>query len=101
MLLPIRACSSLPYVRVMHTAGLTFELLVALNRWADPLPPRHFTVAAGIAGTAYDQIERQYAQIPPAPESADSMSAASCLSASTRIFIAWTTSCCAPLIVAL
>ncbi|HXX83992.1 MAG TPA: TAXI family TRAP transporter solute-binding subunit [Casimicrobiaceae bacterium] len=37
--------------------------LYLVYRLIDPLPPRHFAIAAGIAATTYDDLARQYARI--------------------------------------
>jgi len=38
-------------------------MLYGLYRLADPLPPRHFIIAAGIAGSGYDNYAKRYAAI--------------------------------------
>src|SRR6516162_324614 len=55
----------------LHTAHrcLTSEkamnnhLLYIAYRFIDPVPPRHFAIAAGMAGSGYDNFARQYARI--------------------------------------
>jgi TRAP-type uncharacterized transport system substrate-binding protein len=44
-------------------AVLVLAILYITYRLVDPLPPRRFTIAAGIAGTRFDNIARQYARI--------------------------------------
>jgi TRAP-type uncharacterized transport system substrate-binding protein len=44
-------------------AVLVLAILYIIYRLVDPLPPRRFTIAAGIAGTRFDNIARQYARI--------------------------------------
>jgi TRAP-type uncharacterized transport system substrate-binding protein len=34
-----------------------------LYRWIDPFPPHQFAIAAGIAGTSYDDIARRYSSV--------------------------------------
>jgi len=47
---------------VAATAILLAGLYIAY-RLVDPLPPRHFVIAAGIAGSGYDNFARRYARI--------------------------------------
>jgi hypothetical protein len=44
-------------------AVLVLTILYITYRLVDPLPPPRFTIAAGIAGTRFDNIARQYARI--------------------------------------
>ncbi len=54
---------SKPSVIVLTSAAIAFAVLYLAYRWVDPLPPRHFAIAAGITGTTYDDFARQYARI--------------------------------------
>jgi TRAP-type uncharacterized transport system substrate-binding protein len=54
---------SKPSVIVLISAAIALAALYLVYRLVDPLPPRRFAIAAGIAGTSYDNIARQYAQI--------------------------------------
>ena len=42
---------------------IVLAILYISYRLVDPLPPRHFAIAAGIAGTGYDDYARQYARV--------------------------------------
>lgn len=44
-------------------ATIVLAVLYIAYRLVDPFPPRHFTIAAGIAGTGYDDYARQYARV--------------------------------------
>ena len=55
--------SSKPWVIVLAAAAVALAVLYTIYRLVDPLPPRRFAIAAGIAGTAYDDFARRYAQI--------------------------------------
>jgi TRAP-type uncharacterized transport system substrate-binding protein len=52
-----------PWVIVLASATIALAVLYIAYRLDDPLPPRHFAIAAGIAGTTYDDFARQYARI--------------------------------------
>jgi len=52
-----------PLVIVIVSAALVLAALYVVYRLVDPLPPRHLTVAAGIAGSGYDNFAKQYARI--------------------------------------
>src|SRR5262249_44674066 len=53
---------SLPLIVLAATAILLAGLYIAY-RLVDPLPPRHFVVAAGIADSGYDHFAKRYARI--------------------------------------
>ena len=44
-------------------AGANLAALYVIYRLVDPLPPRHLAIAAGIAGSGYDNFAKQYARI--------------------------------------
>jgi len=52
-----------PWAIVVAWAGVVLVALYLVYRWVDPLPPHHFAIAAGIAGTHYDEFARHYARI--------------------------------------
>jgi hypothetical protein len=52
-----------PLVIVLPTAAIVFAVLYIIYRVVDPLPPRHLAIAAGMAGSGYDNFARQYARI--------------------------------------
>src|SRR6266498_191205 len=54
---------SKPLVIVIAWAAIVLASLYVVYRLVDPLPPRHFAIAAGIAGTTYDEFARQYARV--------------------------------------
>jgi NMT1-like family len=54
---------SKPLVIVLATATIAVAGLYIIYRLVDPLPPHHFTIAAGAAGSGYDNFARQYARI--------------------------------------
>ena len=45
------------------SAAIVVAALYVTYRLVDPLPPRHFVIAAGAAGSGYDNFARQYARI--------------------------------------
>jgi hypothetical protein len=45
------------------SAAFVLAALYVIYRLVDPLPPRHLTIAAGIAGSGYDNFAKQYARI--------------------------------------
>ena len=53
---------SFPVIVLAATAILLAGLYITY-RLVDPLPPRHFVIAAGIAGSGYDNFARRYARI--------------------------------------
>ena len=57
----MRSKSALVIVTV--SAAFVLAALFVAYRLVDPLPPRHLTIAAGIAGSGYDNYARQYARI--------------------------------------
>ena len=48
---------------VISSAAIVLSFLYATYRLVDPLPPRHLAIAAGAAGSGYDNFARQYARI--------------------------------------
>jgi TRAP-type uncharacterized transport system substrate-binding protein len=54
---------SKPLVIVLASATLVLVGLYVIYRVVEPLPPHRLVIAAGIAGTTYDDFARQYAQI--------------------------------------
>jgi uncharacterized protein len=48
---------------VILSAAIVVAGLYATYRLVDPLPPRHLAIAAGMAGSGYDNFARQYARI--------------------------------------
>ena len=55
--------SRLPLIIVIGLAAIVVAALYVVYRLVDPLPPRHLVVAAGAAGSGYDNFARQYARI--------------------------------------
>jgi hypothetical protein len=52
-----------PLVIVLPWAATVLAVLYITYRLVDPLPPRHLAIAAGAAGSGYDNFARQYARI--------------------------------------
>ena len=52
-----------PAVVLLATLVAVFAGLYLVYRLVDPLPPHRLVIAAGIAGTSYDDVARRYAQI--------------------------------------
>src|ERR1700730_7709181 len=52
-----------PWVVVVSSAAIILAVLYITYRWVDPLPPRHLAIAAGAAGSGYENFARQYARI--------------------------------------
>jgi len=52
-----------PLTIVIVSAVFVLAALYVIYRLIDPLPPRHFAIAAGIAGSGYDNFAKQYARI--------------------------------------
>jgi TRAP-type uncharacterized transport system substrate-binding protein len=50
-------------VIVLPASIMALAILYVIYRLVDPLPPRHFVIAAGIAGSGYDLYARRYAEI--------------------------------------
>ncbi len=50
-------------VIVIASAAIVVAALYVTYRLVDPLPPRHLAIAAGMAGSGYDNFARQYARI--------------------------------------
>ena len=48
---------------VISSAAIVLAVLYVTYRLVDPLPPRHLAIAAGAAGSGYDNFARQYARI--------------------------------------
>jgi hypothetical protein len=52
-----------PLLFVVAPAAIVLAILYVIYRFIDPIPPRHFVIAAGMAGSGYDNFARQYARI--------------------------------------
>jgi uncharacterized protein len=52
-----------PLVIVLPWTAIILAVLYIVYRLVDPLPPRHLAIAAGMAGSGYDNFARQYARI--------------------------------------
>ena len=52
-----------PLVIVIPSAAIVLAVFYMTYRFIDPIPPRHFVIAAGMAGSGYDNFARQYARI--------------------------------------
>jgi uncharacterized protein len=52
-----------PLVIMIPWAAIVLAALYIAYRLVDPLPPRHLAIAAGMAGSGYDNFARQYARI--------------------------------------
>jgi TRAP-type uncharacterized transport system substrate-binding protein len=48
---------------VLSPAAVVLAVLYIAYCFIDPIPPRHFAIAAGMAGSGYDNFARQYARI--------------------------------------
>ncbi len=53
----------LALVIMIASAAIVVAALYVIYRLVDPLPPRHIAIAAGMAGSGYDNFARQYARI--------------------------------------
>jgi uncharacterized protein len=51
------------FVIVMFWAAIAFTFFYIAFRWIDPLPPRQLSIAAGEAGSIYDNFATQYARV--------------------------------------
>jgi uncharacterized membrane protein len=45
-----------PLVIVIPSAAVVLAVLYMTYRFIDPIPPRHFVIAAGMAGSGYDNL---------------------------------------------
>jgi TRAP-type uncharacterized transport system substrate-binding protein len=54
---------SKPLVTAFASATIALAVVYIIYRLVDPLPPHHFTIAAGAVGSGYDNFARQYARI--------------------------------------
>ena len=52
-----------PLVIVVPSAAVILAGFYVIYWFIDPIPPRHFVIAAGMAGSGYDNRARQYARI--------------------------------------
>src|SRR6266566_1113078 len=52
-----------PLIIVISLVAIVLAALYGAYRLVDPLPPRHLAIAAGAAGSGYDNFARQYALI--------------------------------------
>ena len=52
-----------PLIILTLSAAIVVAALYGAYRLVDPLPPRHLAIAAGAAGSGYDNFARQYARI--------------------------------------
>jgi hypothetical protein len=52
-----------PLVIAIVSAAFVLAASYVIYRSVDPLPPRHLAIAAGIAGSGYDNFAKQYARI--------------------------------------
>jgi TRAP-type uncharacterized transport system substrate-binding protein len=52
-----------PLVIVLPWTAIVLAVLYIIYRLVDPLPPRHLAIAAGMAGSGYEKIARQYVRI--------------------------------------
>jgi hypothetical protein len=50
--------SKFPLFIVIGSAAFVIAALYLTYRLVDPLPPRHFAIAAGMAGSGYDDFAR-------------------------------------------
>ncbi len=50
------------FIIVMFWAAIALTFFYIAFRWIDPLPPRQLSIAAGEAGSIYDNFARQYAR---------------------------------------
>ena len=52
-----------PLVIVVPSAAVILAGFYVIYWFIDPIPPRHFVIAAGMTGSGYDNRARQYARI--------------------------------------
>jgi hypothetical protein len=52
-----------PLVFIVITCAVALLIAYLAYRLIDPLPPRHFAIAAGTPGSEYEQFAREYARI--------------------------------------
>jgi TRAP-type uncharacterized transport system substrate-binding protein len=55
--------SKSPLISVLLSAFIAAGVLCVIYLVVDPLPPRHFTIATGAAGSSYDNFAKRYQQI--------------------------------------
>jgi hypothetical protein len=53
----------LSLVILISSTATVFAALYTTYRLVDPLPPRHLVIAAGMAGSGYENIAKRYAKI--------------------------------------
>ena len=51
------------WIAPIISAAIVVAVLYIAYRWIDPLPPRHFEIAAGATGSGYEDFARHYARI--------------------------------------
>jgi len=51
------------WIAAIISTAIVVAVLYIAYRWVDPLPPRQFAIAAGAAGSGYENLARQYARI--------------------------------------
>jgi hypothetical protein len=51
------------WIAPIISAAIVVAVLYIAYRWIDPLPPRHFAIAAGATGSGYEDFARHYARI--------------------------------------
>ena len=51
------------WIAPIISAAVVAAVLYIAYRWIDPLPPRHFAIAAGATGSGYEDFARHYARI--------------------------------------
>ena len=59
----MRSTLSKPLVIAFASATIVLAVVYIIYRLVDPLPPHHFTIAAGSVGSDSDNFARQYARI--------------------------------------
>jgi len=59
----MRSRLSKPLVIAFASATIVLAVVYIIYRFVDPLPPHHFTIAAGSVGSDSDNFARQYARI--------------------------------------